>query len=199
VFGPNRGTRVTFTHPKSASSRWRGVPEPDEAAPTVIRSYLAAYGPATPDNFGRWLSQGRILGRTLKTWFATTEGVAPIEVDGETAYVLAEDVDELAAARPSKAVCLVGGFDSWVLGPGTADTHVIPSGRRTAVSKQSGWIAPVVLVGGVVAATWAIERDRVSIDWFAESGKPPTGPIGAEVARWAGIVGRDLSFEVRPT
>ncbi len=57
----------------------------------------------------------------------------------------------------------------------------------------------MVLVGGVVAGTWAIERDRVPIDWFPESGKPPTRAIGTEIARWAGIVGRDLSFEVRPS
>ena len=55
VFGPNRGTRVTFTRPDSASKRWVGVPDAEEAGPVVVRRYLAAYGPATPANFAAWL------------------------------------------------------------------------------------------------------------------------------------------------
>ena len=39
-FGPNRGTRVTFTRPSSASPRWAGLPEPEEAAPRAMAAYL---------------------------------------------------------------------------------------------------------------------------------------------------------------
>ena len=46
-FGPQRGNRVTFTLPESASDRWAGLPDPDEAAPVAIATYLGAYGPAT--------------------------------------------------------------------------------------------------------------------------------------------------------
>src|SRR2546430_899412 len=57
-FGPSRGPRVTFTRPDAASSRWAGVPEPDEAAPIVIVAYFGAYGPATVENFLNWLAPG---------------------------------------------------------------------------------------------------------------------------------------------
>jgi hypothetical protein len=30
----------------------------------------------------------------------------------------------------------------------------VPVSRRAAVSRQAGWISPVVLVGGVVCGTW---------------------------------------------
>src|SRR5262245_51079208 len=57
-FGPSRGNRVTFTLPETASSRWRPLPEPDEAAPVAMTAYLRAYGPTTSDAFGNWLAGG---------------------------------------------------------------------------------------------------------------------------------------------
>ncbi|HEX6656278.1 MAG TPA: crosslink repair DNA glycosylase YcaQ family protein, partial [Candidatus Limnocylindria bacterium] len=156
-FGPSQGNRVTFMRPDQASSRWAGVPEPDEAAPRAIKAYLGAYGPATIDHFGRFISRGRVSKRSLRAWFSTLGGaVAEVQVDDEVAYVLAEHVDALAAAKPSKTVRLLGGFDQWVLGPGTEDPHVLPQAHRRLVSKQSGWIAPLVVAGGVVAGTWEL-------------------------------------------
>jgi hypothetical protein len=68
-FGPNRGNRVTFKLPEFASSRWTGVPDPDEAAPVAIATYVSAYGPTTVDAFGNWLSGGWFGKRQLRTWF----------------------------------------------------------------------------------------------------------------------------------
>jgi hypothetical protein len=86
--------------------------------------------------------------------------LAPVEVGGEPAFILAEDLDDMVATKPSRTVRLLGGFDQWVLGPGTDDLHVIAPQRRTAVSRQSGWIAPIVVAGGVVAGTWELEAKR---------------------------------------
>jgi len=58
-FGPSQGTRVTFMRPEDASSRWTGVPEPDDAAPIAIAAYLRSHGPATVNGFANWLSRGR--------------------------------------------------------------------------------------------------------------------------------------------
>jgi hypothetical protein len=196
-FGPNRGGRVTFTRPEAASARWHGLPEPDEAAPVVIASYLRAYGPATIRNFGHWLSRGRVGARQIRTWFAALgDRLREVEVEGDRVYVLAEDLEELAAARPSAALRLLPGFDQYVLGPGTEDAHVLPTKRRTAVSRQSGWIAPIVVVGGVVRGTWSLDGEHVRIDWFSESGRPPRKRIDDEVGRLSTILGRSLRPEV---
>jgi hypothetical protein len=192
-FGPSRGNRVTFTRPEAASARWAGVLEPDEAASIAIVAYLRAYGPATIVNFSHWLSRGRVGARQIRRWFgALGKRLADVEVDGERRYILAEDRDDLAAARPSKAVRLVPGFDQYVLGPGTEDHHVIPTKRRTAVSKQSGWIAPAVIADGSVKGTWQLLGSEVRVDWFKESGRPPRTLLEAEVKRLSSIVGRDL-------
>ena len=196
-FGPSRGNRVTFMLPEAASSRWRSLPEPDDAAQVAMAAYLRAYGPTTPDAFGDWLAGGWFGKRRLRDWFrALGDRLAEVDVDGEPRYVLAEDLPELAAATPTRAVRLVAGFDQYVLGPGTGDVHVVPSSRRAAVSRQSGWISPVVIAGGVVAGTWELDGDEARIAWFRESGRVPGKLLAAEVARLAEILGRDLSSSV---
>ena len=193
-FGPARGARVTFMRPEAASARWAGLPDPDEAAPLAIAAYLGAYGPATADAFGKWLAGGWFGKRQLRNWFgAPGDGLAEVDVDGETGYVLAEHVDELAAMQRSEAVRLLPGFDQYVLGPGTGDGHVVPLARRAAVSKQGGWISPVVVAGGAVCGTWELDGRRVRVAWFGEAGPPPATALADEVARLASILGHELA------
>jgi hypothetical protein len=197
-FGPSRGTRVTFMLPEAASSRWAGVPDPDEAAPTAIAAYFGAYGPATIENFRNWISRGRVSVRRIRSWFgAMSERLTEIDVDGERRYVLSKDVDEMASATPSSSLRLLPGFDQYVLGPGTEDHHVIPAKRRAAVSKQAGWIAPIVVYGGVVSGTWELDGDDVRVAWFKEAGKVPRSALEAEVTKLATIQGRGLNPTVR--
>ena len=192
-FGPSRGNRVTFVRPEAASPLWKGVLEPDEAGPLAIVAYLRAYGPATITNFRNWLSRGRVSARQIRKWFdALGERLAEIDVEGDRRYVLAEDLDEISSARPTTAVRLLPGFDQYVLGPGTEDPHVISPKRRTAVSRQSGWIAPIVVAGGVVKGTWGVDGEDLRVDWFKEMGKPPRTRIDAEVERLSTILGRTL-------
>ena len=196
-FGPSRGNRVTFMRPNEASSRWAGVSDPDEAAPIAIAAYLRAYGPATVENFHAWLSRGRISTRQLRTWFtALGDRLGEVDVDGERRYVLAADLDELASARPSTAVRLLPGFDQYVMGPGTDDGHVVRASRRAVVSKQSGWISPVVLAGGSVCGTWGLAGERLLVAWFKEAGAVRRTALQAEVERLATIVERGLKLEV---
>src|SRR5947199_32523 len=82
---------------------------------------------------------------------------------------------------PSAAGRLLPGFDQYVLGPGTGDARVVPSAHRAEVSKQCGWIAPVVVRGGVVCGTWELDMDQVRVAWFAESGRLPRSALRAEV------------------
>jgi hypothetical protein len=194
-FGPNRGQRVTFMRPEAASSRWPGIPDPDEAGPQAIAAYLGAYGPAAPDAFGTWLSGGYFGKRQLRRWFDELgDRIVRVDIEGQPAVLLAEDVDELASTKPTDTVRLLGGFDQWVLGPGTSDTRVIPAGRRSAVSKQSGWIAPIVVSGGVVTGTWELDRDQVRVGWFREAGKVPKSALGGEVERLSSILERNLTL-----
>jgi len=193
AFGPSQGSRVTFMLPEAASSRWVGLPDPEQAAPLAIAAYFGAYGPATKDAFGNWLAGGWFGKRRLSSMFdALGDRLAEVEVDGQQMYVLAEHLDELAASKPSSAVRLLPGFDQYVLGPGTGDGHVVPAARRASVSRQSGWISPVVVAGGVVCGTWELDGDEVGVAWFNEAGRPPRSALRTEVARLASMLDRDL-------
>lgn len=195
-FGPSQGNRVTFMRPEQASTQWAGLPDADDAAPLAMRAYLRAYGPATVKNFGHFVSRGRISARTTREWFDKLRPrLAEVEVGGERHFVLPEDLDELVSIKPSRTIRLVGGFDQFVMGPGTDDGHVVSAKRRRAVSKQSGWIAPVVLVGGAVRGTWEIAGNALAVAWFKESGAVPRMALQEETARIASIVDRDLRLQ----
>jgi hypothetical protein len=196
-FGPNRGTQVTFTHPTTASARWVVPPPPEIAGPRAIEAYLGAYGPASAAAFSTWLSGGWFGKRKLASWFDTLgDRIVEVDLDGEPALILVDHVNELLATEPSKAVRLLPGFDQFVLGPGTSDGHVTPTARRRAVSRQSGWISPVVVTGGVVTGTWVVDGNEITIEWFGEAGRPPKRLLVAEVGRLGGILGRDLRLSI---
>lgn len=197
-FGPSRAGRATFMRPEAASSRWSGILDPDEAAPIAIVAYFRAYGPATVEQFRNWLARGRIGARQIRTWVsALGDRLTEVAVDGERAYVLREDLDELASARPTAAVRLLPAFDQYVLGPGREDGHVVRASRRSAVSRQAGWISPVVVAGGVVCGTWELDGDRARVAWFREARRPPRGALETEVARLSSILDRDLRAAIR--
>jgi hypothetical protein len=196
-FGPSLGGLVTFTTPRSVSSRWPELTDPDDAAPVVIAAYLRAYGPATFDGLAAWLG-GAVDKRRLRTWFAgLADRLAEVEIEGHPAYVLTRDLADLVSTTPTGAVRLVPGFDQYVLGPGTRDPLLLPPERRAAVSRRAGWISPVVLVDGSICGTWELVRDDASIAWFDEAGRPPRRAIGTEVARLSSLLGRDLRAEIR--
>jgi hypothetical protein len=196
-FGPQTGNRVTFMRPDQASPRWGGVPDPDVAGPIAIAAYVGTYGPTTPAGFSNWASRGLIPVKRVRAWFEEMgDRLTPVTVGGEPAFILSEDLDELVATKPSRTVRLLGGFDQWVLGPGTDDPHVIATPRRTAVSKQSGWIAPIAVDGGVVSGTWEIDGDAVRVAWFGEARKPRLAALEREVKRLATIYDLPLRLDL---
>ena len=192
-FGPSRG-RSTFQR-LDDNPRWAGIPELEEAGMRAIEAYFRAYGPATHDHVQHWLGSGLSAGRKrIQAWIAGFgERLAPVDIDGEPAYILREDLQELAATPPTTAIRLLPGYDQWVLGPGTDDPHVVPPGRRTLVSRQ----ANLVIFGGVVSGTWSLSEDQLAVAWFAERGQPPRKALEEEVARLAGILDRVIQPSIQ--
>jgi len=191
--GPSQGNRVTFMRPTDASPAWTGLPDMETAPRRAITAYLGTHGPATPERFGQWLAGGYFGTRKLRGWFADVgDAITQVEVNGEAAWALSSDLPDLEAAEPTPAIRLLPGFDQWLLGPGTADVHVVPAARRSLVSRQAGWISPVVVKRGVVAGTWELDADMVRVAWFSETGAIPRKAVAAEVARLGGILDREL-------
>lgn len=190
--GPPAGTRVTFTSPRVAVPGWPGLPDPDEAARTVVPAFLAAHGPATPVAFDAWLLRGATPKARLRRWFAdlVADGtVTEVTVDGEARHARTADLDDLTgAADPGPR--LLGPFDPYVLGAGTGDPDLVPPGHRGEVSRAAGWIAPVVLEAGRVVGTWSAEDDRLAVAPFAT----PLPDLEDERAVWSRVLGRTLTL-----
>src|SRR5215831_946104 len=56
-FGPSQGNKVTFVRPDQWLEDWSEVVQGDALA-EVLRRYLAAYGPATLQEFAQWFAVG---------------------------------------------------------------------------------------------------------------------------------------------
>jgi Winged helix DNA-binding domain len=180
----SNGNRVRFAQPDQWLPDWAGVPDPEEAAQVVIPSYLRAYGPATPERFDAWLTRGVSRKAAVRSWFAALDDrLARVEVDGEAAFLLAEDVDDLGGTSPTPTVRLLPSFDQYVLGPGTKAEEIIAPSRRAEVSRAAGWISPVIVAGGRVAGTWEADGGTVQVQLFEEAGPIGRAALDAEVAR----------------
>ena len=198
AFGPprdsERGRQQTLQR-LDENPRWAGVPDLDDAGMRAIETYLRSYGPATLDHLDYWLAKGLSAGRRrIEGWLARLgERLVEVEVDGQPGFLFRDDLDELAATRPSKAVRLLPVYDQWVLGPGTVDARLVPPARRELVSRG----ANVVVVDGVVSGVWTLGDAEIAIDWFAESGAPPHAALDDEIDRLAGILDRSLRVAVK--
>ena len=188
--GPASGNRVTFARPDRLLPGWAGLPEPEDAARAVIPAYLRAYGPATIERFDAWLTRGTSRKGLLRSWFAAVgDDLVTVDVEGTSAYLLAEDVDELAGTAPTAAVRLLPAFDQYVLGPGTTATEVLAPERRAEVSRAGGWISPVVVAAGRVVGVWDRDGREVAVRLFDDAdGGPPADALDAAVRRMRDVV-----------
>lgn len=189
--GPVRDGEATFLRLEDVRG-WAGVPDLDEAGPTVVAAYFGTYGPASPDRVRDWFGTG--LGakrRAVTRWLhQLDERLAAVTIEGDRVLVLREDLDDLRAAPPSTAVRLLPGRDQWVMAPGTSDARVVPPARRQVVSRS----ANVVVSGGVVAGTWTLRGERLDIAWFEESGPVPRAALDQEAAAVATLLDRPLAL-----
>ena len=103
-----------------------------------------------------------------------------------------DDVDDLTSTTVSPTVRLLPAADPWVMGPGTADPHVVPPARRQLVTRG----ANLALAGGVVAGTWTRKAGTLTVAWFGEADPPDHDLLRAEAARLAAVLGTELDLEV---
>jgi len=189
TFGPSRDGAPTF-QPLAHNPRWAGLPELADAGRHAIEAYVRAYGPTTADHLQYWLGAGLSAGRRrIQGWITELEDrLAPVVVDGDASFVLAEDVGELLATEPTSTVRLLPAYDQWVLGPGTADPMVVPPAQRAVVSRG----ANLVIAGGVVAGTWEVRRDHLTVTFFGDSRRPSSDALDEGTARLGASLARPL-------
>lgn len=182
-FGPNRGGKVTYTNPH----RWLPGFQPADgraAAAEIVRRYLYAYGPATPQQFAQWLGAPR---RWAMDLFDCLSGeLQQVEIEGCPAWLVAGDIVVPSAALQS--VRLLPYFDAYVVGcqprerlfPGRAAQRALtPSG-------QAGNY-PVLLTDGSVAGVWHQRRAgrqlHITVEPFVQLSAPQRRELDNQVER----------------
>jgi uncharacterized protein YcaQ len=196
LFAPSVGQNVRFARPDQWLPRWEPA-DTDEAAREVVRRYLAAYGPATREEFARWfgMTSPAQAGRLIES---LGEEIAPVEIEGSRAWMLAEHVSEIVEAEPSGVVRLLPAFDHYVVAAPRDREAVLPEALKSRVYRPQGWLSPVLLVDGRMEGVWRHERKGgrlvVEIAPFDEQPERVRRATEEEAGRLARFLGGELEF-----
>ena len=165
-FGADRGRNVTYTSPR----RWLPdfMPaEPDLAIRSLVRHYLAAYGPATPAQFAQWLAGPR---RWAADLFRGMGGdLTEVDVAGTRAWLATGDLDVPAA--PPRGVHLLPYFDAYTVGTHPRDVVFPLAAEGSERCQGQAGNVPVLLVDGIVGGTGTSD---VRVDWCHVQVEPLT-------------------------
>ncbi|AXE79920.1 winged helix DNA-binding domain-containing protein [Streptomyces atratus] len=165
-FAPGRGRKVTYTRPDA-------VPlDGPKALARLVRRYLYAYGPATPQHFAKWLAAPQRWAAELFTGMAARGEIEEVAYEGEPAWLVAGDT--AFPVEPVRGVRLLPYFDAYLIAsqprrnlfPGVAYTRALAGG-------QAGNF-PVLLIDGTVAGVWHQRRSGRRITVTVEPLSPLT-------------------------
>jgi hypothetical protein len=148
-FGPGRGRKVTYTSP----ARWLpGGTGTREALSHVVKSYLHAYGPGTPERFAHWLNAS--AGWAAGVFDELAGELCRVEVEGAPAWVAAGDT--AVPAAPPEGVRLLPYFDGYAYRVGNQPPGLLYPGRAAERALRGNF--QLLLVDGVVAGLWHQRR-----------------------------------------
>ncbi|MFI7394749.1 winged helix DNA-binding domain-containing protein [Streptomyces tendae] len=155
-FGPNRGRRVTYTRPP----RFTPLP-PEEASRLLVRRYLYAYGPATPQHFARWLAAPPGWAQARYAELAAAGEIEEVRFEGTPAWVVAGDTafpDAAERDETARGVRLLPYFDAYVVAAQPRELLFPGAAYQRALAGGQAGNFPVLLVNGVVAGVWHQRR-----------------------------------------
>jgi hypothetical protein len=192
VRGRPRGTWVSSQYRWTSMRDWLGRPlpelRPEEARARLVRRWLERFGPGTEGDL-RWWSG--LAARPIRAALASV-GALPVDLGGETGYVLPDDLE--ATPTPDPWVALLPSLDATVMGWRARDWYL--GGHRPALFDSAGNAGPTIWVDGRIVGGWAIrEGGEVVTGLLEDVGREAELAIEAEVTRLTGILG---SVQVMP-
>lgn len=188
--GPSRGQTVTFVRPDQWLPGWSPPPAREEARAELIRRFLRAYGPATKDDFERWLGVNR---RVREPWEIVADEVEEVE---PKLFALRADAGTLRRTRSTGGIRFLPGFDPFVLFPHS--DRPVPAQHKDRVYRKAAWISATVVDGGRVVAVWEQRKHGSGIDVtvspFARLPPSTRAAVTAEAERLAGYLGGPVAL-----
>jgi Winged helix DNA-binding domain len=188
-FGPNKGRNTTYTSP----ARWMPgfAPAPrSEAVDWLLNRYLYSYGPATPEQFARWLATTPGWARRL---FGAND-LTEVSFEATRAWVSHGDVEPGA---PAEGVLLLPHFDPFVVGSQPRESLFPGAAWDRALARSQAGNFPVLFIDGVVAGVWHQKKSSAKVAITVE----PLGTLSASHRRQLGEQVERIGaiLEARPT
>jgi hypothetical protein len=187
-FGPERGGRPTYVLVRD----WLGETKPRERGDPLQElavRYLAAHGPATPEDLAFW--SGVRLGEARSAWKAIAGRLVEVATAGGPRWRLRGKPKPAAAGL----VRLLPAFDEYPLGWRDRGLIAAPENWKT-VNRGGGWIYPVVLHDGRLIGTWrsAVKGSQMTVKVMPFVTLEPAVEQGLETerARLAKFLGRPV-------
>jgi hypothetical protein len=137
---------------------------PQEAQAGLVRRYLAAFGPATPDDVQWWT--GFSKGETQRALEALGPAVAEVAVEGwgDGYVMLGDDVQRLRDFFPADApnVFFLPSLDPYIMGYRDRRRFLSPE-HRAKVFDRAGNATPTVWANGRVVGAWGQHKPTGSV------------------------------------
>lgn len=166
---------------------WLSIDTPPDRAAALTelaRRYVAAHEPATVDDFYSWSG---LYKRDVRTgWQAIEDDLIEVEVAGERAWI-ASNTDVLESIETPN-VRLLPMYDSYFLGHEARDL-VLPEAYADRVFPGGGVIRSTVVVDGLAAGTWKLDRSQKTALLRVEPFEAVESAVEAEIESEAASVG----------
>jgi len=181
-FGPMRGRNTTYSNPHRLKPF---EPTSSEKALTeLLHRYLYSYGPATPQQFARWLKTTTTV---VKPYF---DNLPQVELAGQPAWIAPGDDD--FPDEPADGVRLLPYFDAYGVGSYPRELLFPGKALERATARGQAGNYPLLLVDGIVAGVWHQKRSgrtlRVTVEAISTLNRRRRSLLDAEVDRLAAIL-----------
>ena len=185
------------------AAEWLGPPppagdDPDRAATHVAERYLAAFGPASVDDYAAYVGRGKRLARLRRGIESLGDRLIRFRDEAGRALLDLADAPRPPADTPAPPR-LLARWDSLLLAYGTRHrTRVLPEAHQSTVITRNADVLPTFLVDGMVAGTWLPRRDadgspRVELRPFGRLRAADRAALEAESERLLPVL-RDGAF-----
>lgn len=167
------------------------TPNREDALAALARRYVAAYEPASLDDFYMWSG---LYKRDVRTgWKAIKDELSEVDVSEERAWVItSSDVVDFA---DTPIVRLLPMYDSYFLGHQNRDL-ILPAEYADQVFPGGGLIRATVIVDGLAVGTWKLDRSHATPIITIEPFDSFSTVVEAEIESEVDAIGQFLDDDV---
>jgi len=189
VFGPREGKEPTFVLFDEWLPHAAELPA-EEALHLLTLRYFIGHGPATVRDFAGWA--GITMADVRRGLSVAGPELAELDIEGTTYWMSPRTAERAYYAEGTPSVCLLPGFDEFVLGYKDRSAVLDETHSQLIVPGGNGVFRPTVVVDGRIAGTWkrVVKRKAASVE-----ATPFTSFTAVEVRGIEALAERYLAFE----